>query len=58
MFPTICLALMVPSLGLNGVWLMPFAAGILSAIAALVAVNTLKQKDYRILTINKERGDC
>lgn len=57
-FPTICLALMVPSLGLNGVWLMPFAAGILSAIAALVAVNTLKQKDYRILTINKERGDC
>lgn len=35
-FPCICLLIMAPILGLDGVWLMPTAAGLLSAATAIV----------------------
>ena len=41
-YPLICMVIMVPLLGLDGVWLLYFASGIFSAITAVIIVKRVK----------------
>lgn len=41
-FPLLFLAILVPILGLDGVWLMKAAAGTFSAIAAIIIVKKVQ----------------
>jgi len=47
-FPCLCLAILAPALKLDGVWLMPFASGILSAVASVIAVVTIKETSTEV----------
>ena len=53
-FPIIMLAVLVPFWGLDGVWILNFAAGILSATAAVIivkkALKNIENVDLKLVT--------